>query len=103
MIMITLLKMMTLDDVANKYYDDYDTHDHNDYGVDNDNDLGLLWQIIRIGLFNQISLEQCPGLANLLQVKKNILLLRDFCSTLFLSLSFSFFLHSSISFFSLSI
>ena len=23
--------------------------------------LGLLWQIIRIGLFNQISLEQCPG------------------------------------------
>jgi len=29
--------------------------------------LGLLWQIIRIGLFNQISLEQCPGLANLLQ------------------------------------
>ena len=28
--------------------------------------LGLLWQIIRIGLFNQISLEQCPGLANLL-------------------------------------
>ena len=32
-------------------------------------DLGLLWQIIRIGLFNQISLEQCPGLANLLQVR----------------------------------
>ena len=30
---------------------------------------GLLWQIIRIGLFNQISLEQCPGLANLLEVK----------------------------------
>jgi len=29
--------------------------------------LGLLWQIIRIGLFNQISLEQCPGLANLLE------------------------------------
>ena len=28
--------------------------------------LGLLWQIIRVGLFNQISLEQCPGLANLL-------------------------------------
>ena len=28
--------------------------------------LGLLWQIIRIGLFNQITLEQCPGLANLL-------------------------------------
>ena len=27
--------------------------------------LGLLWQIIRVGLFNQISLEQCPGLANL--------------------------------------
>ena len=23
--------------------------------------LGLLWQIIRIGLFNQISREQCPG------------------------------------------
>jgi len=29
--------------------------------------LGLLWQIIRIGLFNQISLEQCPGLASLLE------------------------------------
>lgn len=29
--------------------------------------LGLLWQIIRIGLFNQISLEHCPGLALLLQ------------------------------------
>jgi len=29
--------------------------------------LGLLWQIIRIGLFNQISLEQCPGLAHLLE------------------------------------
>ena len=28
--------------------------------------LGLLWQIIRIGFFNQISLEQCPVLANLL-------------------------------------
>ena len=24
------------------------------------------FQIIRVGLFNQISLEQCPGLANLL-------------------------------------
>ena len=30
--------------------------------------LGLLWQIIRIGLFNQITLEHCPGLAQLLQV-----------------------------------
>ncbi|OXU28618.1 hypothetical protein TSAR_010923 [Trichomalopsis sarcophagae] len=29
--------------------------------------LGLLWQIIRIGLFNQITLENCPGLARLLQ------------------------------------
>lgn len=28
--------------------------------------LGLLWQIIRLGLFKQITLEQCPGLANLL-------------------------------------
>ena len=28
--------------------------------------LGLLWQIIRLGLFNQITLEQCPGLAILL-------------------------------------
>ncbi|XP_065576774.1 plastin-1-like [Artemia franciscana] len=28
--------------------------------------LGLLWQIIRIGLFNQITLEHCPGLMNLL-------------------------------------
>ena len=23
--------------------------------------LGLLWQVIRLGLFNQITLEQCPG------------------------------------------
>ncbi|XP_046619835.1 plastin-2 isoform X2 [Neodiprion virginianus] len=29
--------------------------------------LGLLWQIIRIGLFNQITLENCPGLTTLLQ------------------------------------
>ncbi|CAH0562247.1 unnamed protein product [Brassicogethes aeneus] len=28
--------------------------------------LGLLWQIIRIGLFNQITLEHCPGLTALL-------------------------------------
>lgn len=28
--------------------------------------LGLLWQIIRIGIFNQINLENCPGLVNLL-------------------------------------
>lgn len=28
--------------------------------------LGLVWQIIRIGLFNQITLEHCPGLVNLL-------------------------------------
>lgn len=28
--------------------------------------LGLLWQIIRIGLFNQITLEHCPGLTTLL-------------------------------------
>ena len=28
--------------------------------------LGLLWQIIRLGLFKQITLDQCPGLANLL-------------------------------------
>lgn len=28
--------------------------------------LGLLWQIIRIGIFNQINLEHCPGLVNLL-------------------------------------
>ncbi|KAI1289981.1 Plastin-1 [Halotydeus destructor] len=28
--------------------------------------LGLLWQIIRIGLFNQITLEHCPGLITLL-------------------------------------
>lgn len=27
--------------------------------------LGLLWQIIRIGIFNQINLENCPGLVNL--------------------------------------
>uniref|UniRef100_A0A1W7R9Y3 Plastin-2 n=1 Tax=Hadrurus spadix TaxID=141984 RepID=A0A1W7R9Y3_9SCOR len=29
--------------------------------------LGLLWQIIRIGLFNQITLEHCPGLIQLLR------------------------------------
>ena len=34
--------------------------------------LGLLWQIIRVGLFNQISLEQCPGLANLLEAEEQI-------------------------------
>lgn len=28
--------------------------------------LGLVWQIIRIGLFNQITLEHCPGLTTLL-------------------------------------
>lgn len=28
--------------------------------------LGLIWQIIRIGLFNQITLEHCPGLTALL-------------------------------------
>lgn len=28
--------------------------------------LGLVWQIIRIGLFNQITLEHCPGLTALL-------------------------------------
>lgn len=28
--------------------------------------LGLLWQIIRIGLFSQITLDNCPGLATLL-------------------------------------
>ncbi|KYQ55364.1 Plastin-2 [Trachymyrmex zeteki] len=34
--------------------------------------LGLLWQIIRIGLFNQITLENCPGLATLLQEGERI-------------------------------
>uniref|UniRef100_T1JKQ5 Calponin-homology (CH) domain-containing protein n=1 Tax=Strigamia maritima TaxID=126957 RepID=T1JKQ5_STRMM len=34
--------------------------------------LGLLWQIIRIGLFNQITLEHCPGLARLLQPDEKI-------------------------------
>ncbi|CAK9297455.1 unnamed protein product [Gordionus sp. m RMFG-2023] len=29
--------------------------------------LGLLWQIIRIGLFNQVDLQHCPGLINLLR------------------------------------
>ncbi len=29
--------------------------------------LGLVWQIIRIGLFSHITLEHCPGLAHLLQ------------------------------------
>lgn len=28
--------------------------------------LGLLWQIIRVGLFSQITLDHCPGLAGLL-------------------------------------
>uniref|UniRef100_A0A0A9Z8G6 Plastin-3 n=1 Tax=Lygus hesperus TaxID=30085 RepID=A0A0A9Z8G6_LYGHE len=34
--------------------------------------LGLLWQIIRIGLFNQITLENCPGLATLLSNGEHI-------------------------------
>ncbi|XP_014256735.1 plastin-2 [Cimex lectularius] len=34
--------------------------------------LGLLWQIIRIGLFNQITLENCPGLATLLSQGEHI-------------------------------
>lgn len=34
--------------------------------------LGLLWQIIRIGLFNQITLENCPGLARLLSPGERI-------------------------------
>ncbi|XP_048486783.1 plastin-3 isoform X3 [Plutella xylostella] len=34
--------------------------------------LGLLWQIIRIGLFNQITLEHCPGLTELLNDEERI-------------------------------
>lgn len=34
--------------------------------------LGLLWQIIRIGLFNQITLEHCPGLTSLLSEEEKI-------------------------------
>jgi plastin-3 len=34
--------------------------------------LGLLWQIIKIGLFNQITLENCPGLATLLSDGEHI-------------------------------
>nr|CAD7397469.1 unnamed protein product [Timema poppensis] len=34
--------------------------------------LGLLWQIIRIGLFNQITLENCPGLTALLMDEEHI-------------------------------
>ncbi|KAB0800212.1 hypothetical protein PPYR_05952 [Photinus pyralis] len=34
--------------------------------------LGLVWQIIRIGLFNQISLEHCPGLTALLTDEEKI-------------------------------
>lgn len=34
--------------------------------------LGLLWQIIRIGLFNQITLEHCPGLTALLNEHEKI-------------------------------
>lgn len=34
--------------------------------------LGLLWQIIRIGLFNQITLEHCPGLTSLLSEDEKI-------------------------------
>ncbi|KAK5639053.1 hypothetical protein RI129_011545 [Pyrocoelia pectoralis] len=34
--------------------------------------LGLVWQIIRIGLFNQISLEHCPGLTTLLTDEEKI-------------------------------
>ncbi|XP_055333675.1 plastin-1-like [Paramacrobiotus metropolitanus] len=34
--------------------------------------LGLLWQIIRIGLFNQITIEHCPGLVLLLNDDEKI-------------------------------
>ncbi|KAF5294787.1 hypothetical protein FQA39_LY00271 [Lamprigera yunnana] len=34
--------------------------------------LGLVWQIIRIGLFNQITLEHCPGLTTLLTDEEKI-------------------------------
>ena len=34
--------------------------------------LGLVWQIIRIGLFNQITLEHCPGLTSLLTDEERI-------------------------------
>ncbi|XP_077290091.1 plastin-2 fimbrin isoform X2 [Arctopsyche grandis] len=34
--------------------------------------LGLVWQIIRIGLFNQITLEHCPGLTALLNDQERI-------------------------------
>ncbi|XP_022901244.1 plastin-2 isoform X1 [Onthophagus taurus] len=34
--------------------------------------LGLVWQIIRIGLFNQITLDQCPGLTLLLTDEEKI-------------------------------
>lgn len=34
--------------------------------------LGLVWQIIRIGLFNQITLEHCPGLTALLSEDEKI-------------------------------
>lgn len=34
--------------------------------------LGLLWQIIRIGLFSQITLDNCPGLATLLYEGENL-------------------------------
>ena len=34
--------------------------------------LGILWQIIRIGLFSQITLDRCPGLLNLLQGDEQI-------------------------------
>lgn len=34
--------------------------------------LGLLWQIIRIGLFNQITLEHCPGLVHLLKENEEL-------------------------------
>jgi plastin-3 len=34
--------------------------------------LGLLWQIIRIGLFNQITIEHCPGLVLLLNEDEKI-------------------------------
>lgn len=34
--------------------------------------LGLLWQIIRIGLFNQITLDNCPGLPTLLSTGEHI-------------------------------
>lgn len=60
--------------------------------------LGLLWQIIRIGLFNKINIKECPGLSALLlngEELKDLLALSPEVRNLLLVLTFLFFLFLS--------